>query len=318
VLGLAVVLALGAPVAHARAPERPQGFAVERLYPSGPGGGWFVMDDLDIHGGLGGALALTLGYANNPLRVSDGLHRVAVVSDQFSADIAAAITYRRWRFYLNLDAPLWIGGTCGIVGNYSFTAPAVDLGSNPDTLSDARVGADMRIFGRPGSRFRLGVSAQLLIPFGERSDYDTDDMFRGMLRVLFAGDAPYFTYAGHVGVHIRSLDDSPTPGSPHGSELLFGVAAGAKLPIGHSQKWVAVVGPEIYGATAFRAFLDENGTALEGLLTGRIEGARDDKLQVRVKLGVGAGLNHHFGAAEWRVVVGVEMFNHRQPAATPP
>src|SRR5260370_39812697 len=44
-------------------PQHPQGFAVERFYPSAPGGGWFVMDALDLRGGLGGALALTTGYA---------------------------------------------------------------------------------------------------------------------------------------------------------------------------------------------------------------------------------------------------------------
>ena len=47
--------------------QQPTGFALERLYPSAPGGGWFVMDDLNIGGGLGGAVSLTSGYAHNPL-----------------------------------------------------------------------------------------------------------------------------------------------------------------------------------------------------------------------------------------------------------
>lgn len=236
------------------------------------------MDDLDIHGGLGGALGLTLGYAGNPLRVTDGMKRVAVVSDQAFAAIGAALTYDRWRFYLDLGTPLAISGHSGVVDDYSFTGPSVSLGSNPDTLSDARIGTDVRIVGRPSGHFRFGAGAQLFVPFGNRADYDTDDTFRGMVRALFAGDAPYFTYAGQIGVHIRPLDDSPTPGSPRGSELLFGVAAGAKLPIGRSASWVVAVGPEIHGATAFRSFFGSSGTALEGLLSGRIEGTRDDKL----------------------------------------
>jgi hypothetical protein len=50
--------------------QQTQGFAVERFYPSAPGGGWFVMDDINISGGLGGAISLTGGYALNPLEVS--------------------------------------------------------------------------------------------------------------------------------------------------------------------------------------------------------------------------------------------------------
>jgi hypothetical protein len=199
-----------------------------------------------------------------------------------------------------------------MVGDYSFTAPSVDVAANPDTLSDARIGSDVRIIGRPGGPIRFGAGAQLLIPFGNRADYDTDGAFRGMLRALVAGNAPYFTYAAQLGVHIRPLDDAPTPGSPKGSELLWGVAAGAKLSLGRARAWTAIVGPEVYGATAFHAFRDGDGTALEGLLVGRLEGAHNDRLQVRVRLGIGAGLNHHFGAAEWRLVAGVEIFTQRR------
>ena len=46
----------------ARAQQQAEGFGVERLYLSAPGGGWFVMDSLDMRGGLGGAMAgLTIG-----------------------------------------------------------------------------------------------------------------------------------------------------------------------------------------------------------------------------------------------------------------
>jgi hypothetical protein len=307
VLGFAVVLV----AASAQAQAQPQGFAVERFYPAAPGGGWLVMDDLDIHGRLGGAIGVTLGYASHPLRITDGVNRIAVVANQAYADIGAAVTYQRWRFYLNLDTLLVISGESGTVGAYSFTGPSVNIGQSPDLIGDVRMGTDVRLAGRPGGRFRFGASAQLMIPNGNRAEYDTDDTFRGMIRALVAGDAPYFRYAAHVGVHIRPLDDSPVPGSSQGSELIFGAAAGAKLPIGRSARWAAVVGPEVYGATAFRSFFGTNGTALEGLLSGRLEGTRSDIGQMRVKLGVGAGLNPHFGAPEWRIVVGIEMFNHR-------
>jgi hypothetical protein len=312
-LGFALLmLAASAHAAPPHAPPQAQGFGVERLYPSAPEGGWFVMDALDMHGGLGGAMALNIGYAGNPLRVTDGVNHLSLVSDEASADFGFALTYQRWRWYLNLGLPLAIYGRSGMVGGYAFAGPAVNLGSNPDTVSDARIGTDVRIVGGAQSRFRLGAGAQLFVPSGTRADYDTDDTFRGMVRVLFAGDVGRFTYAGQLGVHIRPLDDA-TPGSPRGSELLFGVAGGAKLPVGRA--WAVVVGPEIFGATAFRSFFGANNTALEGLLSGRIEGTRDNGLQLRIKLGIGAGLNQRFGAPEWRLVAGIEVFNHRQRPA---
>jgi len=311
-LGIALGLALAGAGTRAQAQVAPQGFAVNRFYPSAPGGGWFVMDDLDLHGSLGGALALTVGYAHDPLRVTGGANSVAVVSNEAVTDVGGALTYDRWRLYFNVTSPFLITGQSGTVGDYSFTGPSLNLGSNPDAVSDVRLGADLRIVGAPRSRFRLGAGAQLFIPFGNRADYDTDGTLRGTVRTLCAGDVRSFTWACQLGVHLRPLDDSPTPGSPRGSEMLFGVGAGAKIPVGMSGQWVAVVGPEIYGATAFRSFLGSNGTALESLLSGRIEGTRDDQMQVRVKLGVGVGLVRKLGAAEWRVVVGVEMFNHNQ------
>lgn len=306
-LALLLVLLAGA----ARAQTQPRGFAVERLYSSAPGAGWIVMDTLDQHGGLGGAVSLALGYAAKPLRVSDGVTRIAVVADEALAEIGAALTWRRWRFHLGFVTPLVITGTSGTVGDYTFASPSVDLGANPDALGDARVAADVRIVGRPGGRFRFGAGAQLFVPFGNRSDYITDGTFRGMIRALFAGDVRWLAWAAQLGVHIRPLDDAPTPGSPKGSELLYGAAVGARLPVGRSGRWSAVVGPELFGATAFRHFADEDATALELLLGGRLESNGDGRCNLRVKLGVGAGINHHFGAAEWRVVAGVELFGQR-------
>jgi hypothetical protein len=306
-LTIAALLAAATP---ARAQPPVQGFAVERFYAAAPEGGWFVMDALDMHGGLGGAMSLTMGYASNPLRITDGTTHLAVVSDQAFAGFGIAATYRRWRWYLNLDMPLAIYGQSGIVGAYSFAGPTVNLGSNPDTLSDARLGGDVRLVGGPTSRFRFGLSAQLIIPSGFRVDYDTDDTFRGMLRSLFAGDVGLFTYAAQLGLHIRPVDDA-TPGSPKGSELLFGAAAGVRLPIGPARAWAVVVGPELFGATAFRFFFNSGTTAFEGLLSGRIEGTRSDRLQFRIKLGVGGGLHQQFGAPEWRILAAIEVFNHR-------
>ena len=324
---LAIVFAVStawAPVAGAQ--QTPQGFALERFYSSAPGGGWLVMDSLDMHGGLGGAVSFTTGYAHDPLRVTDGVNHLSVVADQAFAEIGMAATYDRFRLYLNLDSPLVVQGQSGAVGGYQYLAPGVDPGSNPDTISDARFGFDARFLGEPGGPFRLGAGAQLIVSSGNRGDYAsnvpadylTDGTFRGFGRVLFAGDIGRLAYAGQLGVHIRPLDDSPAPGSPEGSELVFGVAAGPRLPVGRDARAAFVLGPEIYGETAFRSFLGRETTGLEALLSGRFEGTGEDGPQLRVKLGAGGGLNPHFGAPEWRMVFGIELFDHQAGRAARP
>jgi hypothetical protein len=293
----------------AYAQQQPQGFAVERFYLSAPGAGWFIMDDLNMAGGLGGAIALTSGYSRNPLVVHspDGRQSLVVVSDQVFADVGVAGVYDRYRVYLNFPMPFRVTGSSGGVGPYEWAAPAVSLGTNPDTIAEPRIGFDVRLLGEPGGAMRLGASAQLIFPSGERSDYTTDGTYRGMIRFLAAGDRGRFAYAGQVGVHIRPLNESPIPDTPRGSELLFGIAAGRKVAVTHS--WAAIVGPEIYGETALNSFSGEQ-TALESLLTGRLErnGAGP---HLRIKAGVGHGIVQHFGAPEWRAVFGIELFNQR-------
>jgi hypothetical protein len=300
---LAVVLvALGA-----RAQTPVQGFAVDRFYPSAPGAGWFLVDSLDMHGGLGGAMSFTARYAHDALVIDrSSTDRLPVVTDAALGQVAGTITWWRLRFSLSFDFPFAMKGQTGSARGYDYTAPDLDLGSHPDTISDLRVGADARLLGGPQDRFRLGLGAQLWIPSGLREDYLTDGTFRGMVRALFAGDVGWFAYAGHLGVHIRPLDENGVPGAPHGSELLFAVAGGPKFAVGDGFR--IVVGPEVSGATAFHAFFHSDATSAEALLSARFEGARESGAQLRVKLGGGLGLNTGSQTAEWRLVAQVEIF----------
>ena len=272
----------------AKAQQAVQGFALERLYPSAPGAGWFVMDDLNIEGGLGGAVTLTTDYARQPLKVTspDGAQHLSVVSIEALVDVGLAATYRRYRVYLNFPMPLAVTGTSGMLGPYQFTAPDVNIGTNPDSISDTRVGFDVRLLGEPAGLLRLGAGAQLIIPFGTRADYVTDGTFRGFIRGLVAGDVGRFSYAGQLGVHVRPLDDSPAPGSPAGSELVFGLSAGRRMSAGSG--WMIAIGPEFYGETASFHSLFGETTGLEGLLTARFD-APGNGPHIRIKLGAGAG-----------------------------
>jgi len=314
-LGLALAIA-GTWATRASAQQQAQGFAVERFYPSAPGGGWMVMDDLGMRGGLGGAVAVSSGYAHDPLRVTDGAQHLNVVADQASFAVALAVTYDRLRLYFDMDSPIVGKGDSGAVGGYRFTAPSFDISTRPDNIVDWRIGFDARLLGGPKGPFRLGVGAQLYVPSGDRgdvtngayqSDYLTDGTYREMLRVLAAGSVGRFDYAGNVGFHVRPLDDSRTPGSPQGSELLFGVAGGPRFPVDATGETVVIVGPEIYGESALKSLFGKTSTGVEGLLTGRVEGTGDDGRQTQVKLGVGGGLHPYFGAPEWRFVLAITL-----------
>jgi hypothetical protein len=265
------------------------------------------MDDLSMHGELGGALAMTTSYARKPLRVAGGSERLSVVSDQSFTDFGFAATYERLRLYLNFDAPISAKGRSGVVAGYQFTAPSLALSNSPDSFADARLGADVRVLGEFDGPFRLGVGAQLLFPTGKRFDYDSDGTYRAMGRFLFAGDVSQFSYAAQLGAHVRPRSESPTPNAPRGSELLFGAAAGLKFPFSGSSSTAIVAGPEVFGETAFRSFLGSRATGVEGLLTARLEAVSDRGALLRLKLGAGGGLDPHFGAPEWRVVCGVEL-----------
>jgi len=295
---------------RASAQDLAQGFAVERFSAPAAGGGWLTNDDLRLRG-LGGALSIGFGYAKSPLRIADGSQRLAVVSDQAFADIGVAVTCERIRVYANFASPLAVLGHSGTVGAWRFAGPLVNLAENPDTITDVRLGIDARLFGGPDSPFRVGVGAQLFVPSGDRNDYVTDGTVRGMGRLLLAGDLGWFSWAGQLGLHVRPLDDSPAPGSPRGSELLFGLSAGARIPAGAYQ---VIVGPELSGVTALGALFTPAATGVEGLLGARLESTGDEGPQLRVKLAVGAGLAPSFGVPEWRVVLGAELFGHvRRP-----
>src|ERR1700723_2125100 len=109
----------------ADAQQQPSGFAVERLYQSAPGGGWFVMDDLNISGGIGGVLSISSGYAHNPLVITgpDGTQHLALVTQQAFVDLGGAVTYHRFRGYINLPTPILGTGTPGPLCPFQLIAP---------------------------------------------------------------------------------------------------------------------------------------------------------------------------------------------------
>jgi hypothetical protein len=152
------------------------------------------------------------------------------------------------------------------------------------------------------------VNAQLIFPSGNRADYDTDGKYRGIVHFLTAGDSGSYSYAGEIGLQARSLNNPSVPGAPDGNEFLFGASAGRKFAV--SDKWSLFLGPELFGETAFSSFYALQQTGVEGLLTTRLEQTSGER-RVRFKIGVGHGIVQHFGAPEWRIVLGVEVSGER-------
>jgi len=301
---VAGLVALTAPAAAA-AQQAAQGFALERLTPAPPGAGWFMLDNLDMRGPLGGALAVTGSFAAEPLRVGADGQRLSVVSREAFVEFAAAASYGRWRAWLALDAPLVLAGDDGSAGGYAYTAPHVNLGNRPDVLFDPRLGVEARLIGDASAPFRFGLSAELIVPNGSRADDVSDGTFRGIARALAAGQRGWLEYAADLGTHLR-WRDQPAPGGPRGSELLFGIAAGARIDPARAPTLHVVVGPEVFGETAWRSAFAWDTTGLEAMLTGRIQWTTPAR-RVGAKLGAGGGIDPNFGAPAWRVALSLDV-----------
>ena len=309
-------LAVAGVTSLANAQKPAEGFSVDRFYTSAPGGGWFVMDALDMRGSLGAAGELTLGNAMKPLVLTNGSQRVSVVSDQAVADFAFAVTYNRVRLYLNLDMPLVTKGDQGTFGGYPYNASSV----NPNSLS-VDVGATPTPCPMPGlaSMHASSAAPRTLSDWApDSSSWSPTDTASITTRT-----AP--TAACSACWPRETSESLPTQGT---SAFMFGPwtiplpraarreascysaspeALGCQ---GNSGKADLIIGPEIYGASAFKSLCGTDTTAVEALLSSRVEETADDGLSLRVKLGAGVGLNPHFGAPEGRIVFAIEIFDH--------
>jgi hypothetical protein len=226
-----------------------------------------------------------------------------VVSDQAFADVGVAVTYDRFRFSANLESPLLVRGAGGADGGLDVT-----IGNTPDTISDVRFGFEARLLGDARDAFRLGLGVQLYIPSGVRTDYVTDATARAMGRLLVAGDFGAWSYAGQVGLHYRPDGNVPGADATNSIELLFGGAIGRRIPVGWMGSSDLVIGPEVFGETSLTQVGPTANTGVEALLSARLEETGADHPHLRVKLGVGAGLDPHFGAPQWRAVLSIEGF----------
>ena len=156
----------------------------------------------------------------------------------------AVRAYDRFRLYLNLDMPIVTKGDAGgTLGAYLYNAPSgvpaplsVDFGTDP-TASPMRASVSTPESSAIKSPFRLGAGLQLFIPNGHRADYDTDMTYRGMVRVLVAGDVGSLASAGHLGVHVRPRDESHIREAPREASSSSASPPESAFPWARPKSW---------------------------------------------------------------------------------
>ncbi len=287
-----------------------QGFALDTFDPSERGSDWFSVESLDLRGNVRPAIGVVMDGAYRPLVIyaPDGTIRDSVVRNQIFANVGATLVlWDRLRVGFNLPVAVFQDGHGGTLDGVTFTPP-----STP-SVGDLRLGADLRLVGTYGEPFTLALGARVYVPTGQRDNYTGDGAVRLDGRLEAAGDLGVFTYAARVGAEYRNLEDT-LGGSPIGSQLLFGVAAGFRA-FDHA----LIIGPEVYGTTVVNngaALFAKQSTPVDGLLGAHLTFLRD----FRIGGGVGPGLTRGFGSPEVRWLASLEWAPAyaEAPAPAPP
>ena len=243
--------------------------------------------------------------------VGDGAQRLAVVSDQAFADFGFAVTYDRWRLYAQprhaarhprqqrhrRRPPVHV-------------APPVDIGTHPDTLT----GRSHRLRRAPRRRRHGPVS-----PRRRRAALHPQ---RRALRLRHRRHLPRH---GPRPLRRRRWGSSRTRDTsactcarsttrrrrkPARERAALRRGRGRAGPRRRRQARRSSSVPRSMGRRRFAPSSDPNGTALEGLLSGRLEGTATMDRSCGSSWARASVVNHHFGAPEWRLVFAIELFDH--------
>ncbi len=275
------------------------GFSLDRFNPSDRGSDWFAGDSLDLRGNNRIAAGLVADYASNPLAVytsgSSSTLKGAVVSSQFFLHLGASYNLFDWlRIGLNLPVLLTTGGTQESLS----TSSGVQTYASPSGagVGDVRLSVTVRLLGTYGDPFTLAVAGQVFFPSGSRSSYTSDGTVRFNPYLMGAGAIGPFVYSAQVGVGINPLS-ATYDNSSLGSSLLLSGTAGVRLLDNN-----LVIGPEVYGSTAFNSAFKLQSSPLEGILGAHYL----INHMIRVGLGGGPGFTRGFGAPQYRLLGMVE------------
>ncbi len=286
-----------------------EGFALNRYEPSESGSEWFANDTLDLRGPFRPSIRALGDYGFKPyvLLNPDGSEKKRIVGNQLFVHLSASVVlFNRLRLGINLPiAALQEGSATGGYVNGQLVRAEMKAG-----VGDLRLGADLRLVGDYGDPFTLALGARIWFPTGNASQYQGDDDVRVGPHLAAAGDIGIFAYAASVGVNYRA-HNAPFAGHPLGSELVFSAAAGLR---GLDKK--LLIGPELYGSTVVStsdAVFDGRTTPLS--LLGSLHYTAGD---VRIGVGLGPGLSHAAGTAQFRALASLEYSPQIAKPAPPP
>jgi OOP family OmpA-OmpF porin len=284
-----------------------EGFALNRYEPSERGSDWFVLESLDLRGHSRLAAGLVLDYAHDPLVIYEPGgedERTSVVEHSLYGHVGGALVlWDRVRFGLSLPIAIVQEGEGGQALGTTFES------ENATTIGDLRISADVRLVGEYGDAATLAGGLRFYAPTGSRDSFTGDGAVRIVPQLLLAGDAGQFTYAGRVGVNVRTQGDD-FGGADMGSEMTFAAALGLRV----ADKKLTL-GPELFGSTTMTSdsFFGRVTTPLELIFGGHY-----DASGWRFGAGVGPGLTRGFGTPDVRVLASIEWFAPFEEEKPPP
>jgi OmpA-OmpF porin, OOP family len=284
------------------------GHAINRFDPSERGSRWFTLDSLDWGRDFRPTLGVVGDFGVNQLRLYDvNGQRENVVGRQIALHVGATIAVLE-HLRLGISLPIYADQAGTTVQRFDGIYPGAGGGG----VGDLRLGLDGLLIGGPKDGFRLGLGARVWVPTGNADKYYTGDgkvSVEGHLDV--AGDLGGFVYALRGGYLYRGLKQTVGP-TPIGDEVVYGASVGIR-----AVDDALVIGPEVQGSVSVSdtgtIYFKKNIYPAWALLGGHYQVG-----DFQLGLGVGAGLSHGTGTAQWRGLASIEWVPAPAPPPPPP
>jgi hypothetical protein len=285
------------------------GFAIDRFEPAAADSPWMSLDAVAFEGHLRPAFAAAASWAWKPLVFYDpsGNEQASLVRQQAYLNLDASLAlWDRARVDLGLPVPLVNSGDNVQILDRTYAAP------HGWGLGDLRLGADVRVLGRPHDPVRGSAGFLLFLPTGGTSRFTSDGGVRFWPRLTVAGDRGRFTWSGRVGLHLRpSASGDLAPGH----ELTFGAGGGWRF----NPRLLATAELALSAALSSSGPFSRADPPTELLVSGHYTLSH----QWSVSLGLAPGLTNGPGSPVVRAVAGVQYDMGAPPPppelpATPP
>ena len=275
-------------------------FAADRFEPSERGSDWFANESLNFRGRAPFRAGIVSSYGERlfVVRDKDGKSLGSPLRNDEVLHVGAAATaFDFLRLALNMPVHLITAGRT----TQGFRSPDETQG-----FGDLRLAADVRVYGRDHSTFRLAMGTQVWVPTGEPSLWASDDQWRIRPRIMVAGESGRGLWSAQVGVNFRD--------ERIGTDVGVNGAAGIRIV----EAWT--VGPEVFMSTnVTKGVFERLSTPFELMIGTHLLIART----VRLGLGLGRGFAQSATDPNYRITGMIEYAPdlarfRRAPTPPPP